>query len=206
MEETTTHTYATKENVFLNQIYRLLASNSRTHQRHHQRDRRHDDHNPSKRISPREVLTLHAEDQSAATRTLDTPAQGVTHEKEHPSRKPTIRPPQRSRISVGSLSSSPWRHTRYLGTSVRKSAEGAIARGHGSPGSVISSKGQARELRNANAKKANACSSGRQTRFACTNPGSKPEVWPSYSPARHAARNTCAAVRSTPSTGEKRWV
>jgi len=80
---------------------------------------------------------------------------------------------------------------RYIGISVRTSAPSFANHvgGWGLPGSVISSSGQGFGLRMQKVMNSRACSIGRMTRLACTNPGQQPAVVPVWRPPRIFWRN-----------------
>src|SRR5918998_5807612 len=83
---------------------------------------------------------------------------------------------------------------RYLGTSVLRSAPGAVIPGSGEPASVTSRTGHCLGFLTQNFKKSNAYSSGSTTRFAWANPLASPPVGPAYSPWRMRSRTSRASM------------
>src|ERR687890_337654 len=88
---------------------------------------------------------------------------------------------------------------RYLGTSVLRSAPGAVTTGLGEPASVTSRTGHGFGFLTQNFKKSNAYSPGSTTRLACANPEASPPVGSAYSFSRMRARTSCTSIPRTSS-------
>ena len=118
--------------------------------------------------------------------------------KEQPSRKAQRSSRHRSRRSLTSSAARPWRHTRYRGRHVVRSAPSASVPVWRSPGGSSSSSGHGLGLSRQNSRKCSACSAGTMTRLACTKPSASPAVGPPCEPWVQASR-TAAGLEARPS-------